>query len=100
MARTDGWFHYESEKWDVFLPSLIGKFPKGARALVFDDRVISGRVQTWVADLLQSFGYEVRRAALVVHPKSASSVHFYEREIESDFTFPWGGKLGRGENAP
>ncbi|WP_328502281.1 SIR2 family protein [Streptomyces sp. NBC_00457] len=100
IARDDGWFHYESDKWDVFLPPLVGKFPKGARALIFDDRVINGRVQAWVADLLKDFGYEVRRAAIVVHPKSAPNVNFYEKEIEGDFTFPWGGKLGRGEPAP
>ena len=97
IAQEEGWFHYESDKWDVFLPDLIAKFPKGSRALVFDDRVISGRVQSWAADLLEGFGYEVRRAALVVHPNTAPSVNFYERVIESDFTFPWGGKLGRGE---
>ncbi|MFD5845682.1 SIR2 family protein [Streptomyces chartreusis] len=97
IANLGEWIHYPSDKWDVFLPNLIRAFPPGSRALIFDDRVIGGRVQAGVSELLTKLGYEVKRAALVVHPDSADHVDFYEQVIKNDFCFPWGGKYGRGE---
>ncbi|MFF5057022.1 SIR2 family protein [Micromonospora sp. NPDC000663] len=99
LASNGGWLHHESDKWDVFLPNVIRDFPAGSRALIFDDRVVGGRVQHAIAEMLKGFGYEVRRAALVVDPRQTSAVDFYEEVVDGDFVFPWGGKHGRGEPA-
>lgn len=97
VADASEWIHFNSTKWDVYLPNLIRNFPAGSRALIFDDRVVGGRTQPGIAKILEGFGYEVRRAALVVDPSCADSVDFYEEIVDGDFTFPWGGRYGRGE---
>jgi hypothetical protein len=64
--------------------------------LIFDDRVIGGNVQRRVAAwLTDEFGYEVRRAAIVVHPDIKDAVDWYEDVLDGEFNFPWGGKRGR-----
>lgn len=97
IANKSGWLHHESTRWDVFLPNLLKSFPPDSKALIFDDRAIGGRVQKEVANLLQDMGYEVKRAALVVHPDCAQDVDYYEEMLSGDFVFPWGGKYGRNE---
>lgn len=97
LAAQNDWIHYESTKWDVFLPDIIRSFPAGSKVLLFDDRVIGRRTQPAVAKILEGFGYEVRRAALVVDPSCVDVVDYYEEVVEGDFTFPWGGRYGRGE---
>lgn len=97
VAEKSDWFHHESTRWDVFLPNLIKHFPKGSKGLIFDDRAIGGRVQKEVADIMRGLGYEVRRAALIVHPGCKDEVDYYEQVISADFGFPWGGKYGRND---
>ncbi|WP_143036055.1 SIR2 family protein [Lentzea fradiae] len=97
VAQSGGWAHHESTRWDVFLPNLISHFPKGARVLIFDDRAVGGRVQREVSKILAGYGYEVRRAALIVHPDCKDEVDFYEQVVVGDFGFPWGGKYGRND---
>mgnify|MGYP001024209992 CR=1 FL=1 len=96
IAESSGWKHFESTKWDVFIPEIVSKLPTGTRILIFDDRVIGGNIQRRVADWLTTeFGHEVRRAALVVHPDTKDSVDWYEDVLDINFYFPWGGRLGR-----
>ena len=95
LAERDGWHHIESRKWDVYLPSLLGKLPDATRVLILDDRTIGGNVQRMVAQRLTDMGHTVRRAALIVHPDVAKDVDWYEEEIEHDFHFPWGTRRGR-----
>jgi hypothetical protein len=90
-----GWVHYESRKWHVFLPNIVKLLPPASKILLFDDRVIGGRVQDAVALLLEAEGYVVKRAALVSHPEVAARLDYYEIKTEEDFLFPWGGKYGR-----
>lgn len=97
LAKVGNWIHCESDKWDVFLPNIIRDFPANSKALVFDDRVVGGRVQAAVARLLEGYGYQVKRAALVIGSAQKNAVDFYEEVVDGDFVFPWGGKFGRGE---
>jgi adenine/guanine phosphoribosyltransferase-like PRPP-binding protein len=97
IARTAKWIYCESLRWDIYLPNVIKHFPHGSRALLFDDRAVGGRAQKMVAELLATMGYEVRRAALVVHPDCAADIDYYEEVVSGDFVFPWGGKYGRNE---
>lgn len=96
IALATGWKHFESTKWDVFVPSIVASLPRPSRVLIFDDRVIGGNVQRRVAAWLRDeLGHDVRRAALVVHPAAKHSVDWYEDEIEGEFSFPWGNQHGR-----
>lgn len=96
VADSGQWKHFESTKWDVFLPNILTHLPIPTRILIFDDRVISGDTQSRVAQWLRDeLGHEVRRAAIVVHPEVASSVDWYEDVQDIDFSFPWGGRRGR-----
>jgi adenine/guanine phosphoribosyltransferase-like PRPP-binding protein len=99
LAESAGWVHYASAKWDVYLPNIITHFPPGARALLFDDRVVGGQTQADIAAILKDMGYEVRRAALVIDPACVDSMDYYEDVIGGDFSFPWGGRYGRGERS-
>ncbi|UOZ08759.1 SIR2 family protein [Amycolatopsis sp. WQ 127309] len=97
VAEKSEWIHQETTRWDIFLPNIIRHFPPGSKGLIFDDRAIGGRAQKQVASFLEGMKYEVRRAALVVHPDCAADVNYYEEVISGDFVFPWGGKYGRNE---
>jgi hypothetical protein len=95
-AMSSAWKHFESTKWDIFLPDIFAHLPAPTRILIFDDRVIRGNVQSRVAQWLRDeLGHEVRRAAIVVHPDAASSIDWYEDTQDAEFSFPWGGRRGR-----
>jgi hypothetical protein len=95
-ADNSQWKHFESTKWDVFLPNILSHLPAPTRILILDDRVIAGNMQRKVAEwLTDELGHEVRRAAIVVHPDAAASVNWYEEIQSGEFTFPWGGRRGR-----
>jgi len=94
-AAKAGWIHHESRKWHVFLPDVLKYMPVASKILLFDDRVIGGRVQEAVAALLEAQGYVVKRAAVIAHPDAVSKLDFYEIKTEDDFLLPWGGKYGR-----
>jgi hypothetical protein len=95
VAASAAWKHFESTKWDVFLPNMLTHLPIPTRILIFDDRVIRGHVQSRVAQWLTELGHEVRRAAIVVHPDAVTSVSWYEDVQDGEFSFPWGGRRGR-----
>lgn len=96
IAASSAWKHFESTKWDVFLPNILTHLPVPSRILIFDDRVIRGNLQLRVAQwLMDELGHDVKRAAIVVHPEAATSVDWYEDIKSVEFNFPWGGRRGR-----
>lgn len=94
-AAKAGWIYHESHKWHVFLPDILQYLPAASNILLFDDRVIGGRVQAAIATLLEARGYIVRRAAVIAHPDAVGALDYYEIKTDDDFLFPWGGKYGR-----
>lgn len=96
VAVSADWAYFGTKKWDVFIPDIVKKFPSGTRVLVFDDRVVGGNMQTKVAAWLKDeLGFDVRRAAIVVHPQASAQVDWYEDVLDGEYAFPWGGSRGR-----
>jgi hypothetical protein len=98
MAETAEWLHLETTKWHVFVPDIIEHLPPNARVLILDDRVISGEAQRELARILVRRGYNVKRAALVVHPAAEREVDYFELRLDGAYYFPWGSKYGRSVN--
>jgi hypoxanthine phosphoribosyltransferase len=93
-AREAGYYHVKSSKWDVLIPPLVDLLPKGAKVLLFDDRVRSGETHRLVRVRLESKGLEVRSAALIVSKEGKETTSWYAEESEI-FSFPWGDQDGR-----
>lgn len=94
-AGAAGWIHQRTSRWDIYLPNVINYLPLGTKILLFDDRVVTGEAQRRMALLLTSKGFEVKRAALIIHPQVEHEMDYYELALEGEYYFPWGGKLGR-----
>lgn len=95
LASSADWRLTESEKWDVFVPNVLFHLPKGSSVLLVDDRTVTGTTQDLVKSILKEPGHEVRRAALVVHPRSSADVNWFEHEFDAPFELPWGTDRGR-----
>ncbi|MER6612264.1 SIR2 family NAD-dependent protein deacylase [Streptomyces xantholiticus] len=89
VAVRDGWIHCQSTKWDIFLPNLVRDFPDGAHALIFDEEATGENAQLILADVLTGFGYDVKKAALVIAPECETYVDFYDQVVAGKFAFPW-----------
>ncbi|MFJ6897379.1 SIR2 family NAD-dependent protein deacylase [Streptomyces hokutonensis] len=89
VADRDGWIHCQSDEWEIFLPNLLRDFPTGAHALIFDEEVTGGDAQLVLTDVLAGFGYDVKKAALIVAPECESYIDFYEQVVTGKFVFPW-----------
>ena len=89
--------HIETTRWHIYLPNFLRHYPPGTRALILDDRVVGGNSQKRAADVLRGLGFDVKTAALVVHPDMLTEVDYFEEMTEHDFTFPWGSKWGRND---
>lgn len=93
-ALEGGYFHVKSSKWDVLIPPMVDHLPKGVKILLFDDRIQSGETHRLVRANLESKGFEVRSAALIVSKEGKGMASWYANESES-FSFPWGDQDGR-----
>jgi adenine/guanine phosphoribosyltransferase-like PRPP-binding protein len=94
-ARGATWQVIATSKWVVYLPLHLSEFPQRSRMLLFDDRVVSGDTQREVRALLESAGFEVRSAAMIVSSASAGLVDFHGVVIDEDYALPWGSRRGR-----
>lgn len=97
VARSAGWTTLETSRWLIHLPNALTHMPAGSRVLLLDDRVVGGNAQRLARETLTALGFEVKTAALVVHPDVQPQVDYSEETTAHDFTFPWGGKYGRND---
>jgi hypothetical protein len=68
IAKQANWYQLETEKWVIFLPSVLGSLPPKSKVLLLDDRVVSGESQKKAKVFLEGLGglgLEVRLAAMI-----------------------------------
>lgn len=95
LADDDGWIRLASKRWDVFLPSVLRRFPEGSKVLVLDDRVLSGETQELARAELSRLGLQVRLGALIAPTSAKDKLDFIGRVEDQEYVFPWGPRDGR-----
>lgn len=98
-AEKHQWIRLETDKWLIFVPSVIESYSKDAKFLIFDDRVISGASQEALRRTLIQMGFKnIKCAAMIWSPAELNSdveIEFRGQEIAGRFYMPWGSSQGR-----
>ncbi|HWX83469.1 MAG TPA: 5'-methylthioadenosine/S-adenosylhomocysteine nucleosidase [Xanthobacteraceae bacterium] len=98
-AEKHRWIRLQTDKWLIFVPSVIESYSKDANILLFDDRVISGASQKALRDSLTQMGFRnVKCAAMIWSPADLTNtvdIEFKGQEIAGHFYMPWGSNRGR-----
>ena len=98
-AEKHRWIKLKTDKWLIFVPSVIESYSKDANFLIFDDRIISGASQEALRSTLMKMGFKnVKCAAMIWSPVELASkvdIEFKGQEISGRFYMPWGSSQGR-----
>ncbi len=98
-AQKHQWIKLETDKWLIFVPSIIESYPRDANCLIFDDRVISGASQEALRCKLMEMGFiNIKCAAVIWNRAELASnvdIEFRGQEIAGRFYMPWGSSQGR-----